>query len=51
MPFKKLGHLLSFSVHKIEEKASMKPEDRIQKAKEEQYWNDYHKEKRKEQYS
>ena len=43
---KKLEHLLPYSVHKIEEKASMRPTDAIQKGKEEQYWNNYHKNKR-----
>ena len=44
--FEKLEHLLPYSIHRIEEKASMRPEDALQKAKEEQYWNHYHKNKR-----
>mgnify|MGYP004323710871 CR=1 FL=1 len=42
----KLEHLLPYSVHKIEEKVSMRTEDSIQKAKEERYWNNHHKNKR-----
>ena len=46
MAFEKLEDLLPYSVHKIEEKVSMRTEDSIQKAKEERYWNNHHKNKR-----